>query len=99
MPLRRLFSYFALALLALPGLAAAQTTGVIRGRVTDAANGASLAGVQVRIEGTKLGTLSGSDSSLLSSRSTAPERRIQSAASASSCFLPARVRQPLRILF
>lgn len=55
MPLRRGLCILALSLLALPTLAAGQETGVISGRVTDASNGAPLAGVQIGVEGTTIG--------------------------------------------
>src|SRR6266516_1791142 len=41
--------------------AAAQTTGVIRGKVTDAATGRPVDGAQVYVVGTELGTLSNAD--------------------------------------
>ncbi|OLE70660.1 MAG: hypothetical protein AUG74_07365 [Bacteroidetes bacterium 13_1_20CM_4_60_6] len=41
--------------------AAAQTTGVIRGKVTDAATGRAVDGVQVYVAGTELGTLTNAD--------------------------------------
>ena len=56
MPLRRSLSFLALALLAIPTLAVAQTGGAVRGKVSDAATGAPLAGVQVRVDGTAVGT-------------------------------------------
>ena len=61
MPLRRLLSCLAIAFLALPSLASAQATGTINGRVRDAASGAPLAGVQVRVDGTALGTMTRAD--------------------------------------
>lgn len=60
MPLRRVLSFLALAFV-LPAVAFAQGTGTIRGRVTDAANAAPLAGVQIHVEGTTIGAQSGSD--------------------------------------
>ncbi|MFL5595329.1 MAG: SusC/RagA family TonB-linked outer membrane protein [Gemmatimonadaceae bacterium] len=57
MPLGRVLRFLALALLVAPALAVAQGTGIIRGRVTDAATGAPLVGVQVRVEGTAVGGL------------------------------------------
>ncbi|MFL5525243.1 MAG: SusC/RagA family TonB-linked outer membrane protein [Gemmatimonadaceae bacterium] len=57
MPLGRVLRCFALALLVTPALAVAQGAGIIRGRVTDAATSAPLAGVQVRVEGTAIGAL------------------------------------------
>lgn len=61
MQLRRVLSCFALALLAFPSLAISQGTGTVNGRVTDAASGAPLAGVQVRIEGTTIGAQTRAD--------------------------------------
>jgi TonB-linked SusC/RagA family outer membrane protein len=61
MHLRRVLSVLALALLATPGLAVGQSTGIIRGRITDATTGAPLAGVQLNVDGTRLGAQSGSD--------------------------------------
>jgi TonB-linked SusC/RagA family outer membrane protein len=61
MTLRRVLSLFTLAFLVFPALALAQGTATIRGRVTDAANGSPLAGAQVRIEGTTIGTQTGVD--------------------------------------
>jgi TonB-linked SusC/RagA family outer membrane protein len=49
---------FAMLGVFVPALLVAQTTGVVQGRVTDAANGQPLANAQVRIEGTVLGALS-----------------------------------------
>ena len=45
MPLRRVLCILALAFLASPALAVAQGSGIIRGRISDAATGAPLAGV------------------------------------------------------
>jgi TonB-linked SusC/RagA family outer membrane protein len=61
MPLRRVLGLLAFALLAPPSLVLAQGAGTIRGRITDATNGSPLVGVQVRIENSKIGTLSGAD--------------------------------------
>ncbi len=61
MPLRRVLSLLAFALLASPQLAVGQGAGIIRGRINDAATGAPLAGVQVRVEGTTVGAQTGSD--------------------------------------
>jgi TonB-linked SusC/RagA family outer membrane protein len=61
MPLRRVLSFLAFALIASPAIGVAQNTGIIRGRVSDAATGAPLAGVQVRVEGTTVGAQTGSD--------------------------------------
>ena len=61
MHLRRVLGLLAFALLAPPSLVLAQGAGTIRGRITDAANGTPLVGVQVRIENSKIGTLSGTD--------------------------------------
>jgi TonB-linked SusC/RagA family outer membrane protein len=59
MRLGRVLSSLALALLASPALG--QGTGIIRGRISDAATGAPLAGVQVRVEGTAIGAETGTD--------------------------------------
>ena len=61
MKLHRVLSLLALAVLALPSLAIGQGTGIIRGRVTDAATGAPVLGVQVRVEGTTTGAQTGAD--------------------------------------
>jgi len=42
--------FLALTLLACPALAGGQGTGIIRGRISDAATGAPLAGVSVRVD-------------------------------------------------
>jgi len=61
MPLRRVLSFLAFTLLASPALAVAQGSGAIRGRISDAATGAPLAGVQIRVEGTTVGAQTGAD--------------------------------------
>src|SRR5450759_799239 len=61
MRLSRVLSFLALVLLACPALAVGQGTGIIRGRISDAATGAPLAGVQVRVDGTTVGAQTGSD--------------------------------------
>ncbi|MDQ6770113.1 MAG: SusC/RagA family TonB-linked outer membrane protein [Gemmatimonadota bacterium] len=61
MPLRRVLSLLALALLACPALAVAQGTGIIHGRISDAATGAPLVGVQIRVEGTTVGAQTDAD--------------------------------------
>ena len=61
MRLRRTLSFLALALLAVPSLATGQGTGTIRGRVTDATSNAPLTGVQITVDGTRLGTQTNSD--------------------------------------
>lgn len=63
MALRRVLKLLALAIIAFPAIVGAQAAGTIRGRVTDAGTGAPLAGAQVRIEGTALGTQTGIDGS------------------------------------
>ena len=57
----RVLTCLALAVLAFPGLAAGQGAGIIRGRITDAATGAPLLGVQVRVEGTPVGAQTAAD--------------------------------------
>ena len=61
MQLRRVLSFLALAVFASPTLTLAQGTGIIRGRITDAATGAPVLGVQVRVEGTALGAMTDAD--------------------------------------
>jgi TonB-linked SusC/RagA family outer membrane protein len=61
MSLRRVLSFLALALLASPVVAVAQGSGTIRGRISDAATGTALEGVQVSVDGTRLGTQTGPD--------------------------------------
>jgi TonB-linked SusC/RagA family outer membrane protein len=61
MRLRRVLHYLALASLAFPSLLVGQGAGIIRGRISDAATGAPLVGVQVRVEGTTLGAQTGAD--------------------------------------
>lgn len=52
----------AVALLTIPSLIFAQaTTGSVRGRVTDAANGRGMAEVQVVVDGTRLGAVTNSN--------------------------------------
>src|SRR4051812_26790878 len=58
---RRVLSFLALALFIVPALAVAQGTGSIRGRVTDAATGTPLEGVQVSVDGSRLGSQTGPD--------------------------------------
>ena len=50
-----------LALLAAPAGLLAQGTGTVRGRITEAASGQPIASVQVRVDGTTLGALSGAN--------------------------------------
>ena len=45
----------------IPAAAAAQTTGTVRGRVTDAGSGAPVAGAQVVVEGASVGAVTGDD--------------------------------------
>src|SRR5450759_4084485 len=61
MRLSRVLRFLALVLLACPALAVGQGTGIIRGRISDAATGAPLAGVQVRVDGTTVGALTNTD--------------------------------------
>ena len=61
MQLRRVLSFLALALLAFPAAAFGQGAGIIRGRVSDAATGAPLVGVAVRVDGTAVGALTDAD--------------------------------------
>jgi len=58
---RRVLSVLALALFVFPALAVAQSTGTIRGRVTDAGTGLPLEGVQVSVEGTRVGAQTAPD--------------------------------------
>ena len=61
MRLRRVLSSLALASLAFPPLLVGQGAGIIRGRISDAATGAPLVGVQVRVDGTTIGAQTGAD--------------------------------------
>ena len=61
MLLRRGLTVLAFALLAFPALASAQGTGIIRGRVTDAATGEPIGNVVVRVEGTTVGAQTAAD--------------------------------------
>ncbi len=61
MPLRRVLTLLALALLASPALAFGQGAAIIRGRVSDAATGQPLVGVQVRVDGTPIGAQTTAD--------------------------------------
>ena len=61
MPLGRVLSFLALVLLAFPALAVGQGTGSIRGRITDVTSGAPLVGVQIRVDGTRVGAQTGAD--------------------------------------
>jgi TonB-linked SusC/RagA family outer membrane protein len=61
MTLRRVRILLALAVVACPALAVAQGTGTLRGRITDATSGSPLAGVQVRVDGTAVGSQTASD--------------------------------------
>jgi len=61
MALGRVMRFLALTLLACPALAAGQGTGIIRGRISDAATGTPLVGVAVRVDGTTIGALTGED--------------------------------------
>ena len=61
MQLRRSLSVLVFALLAFPALAIGQAGGAIRGKVSDAATGAPLAGVQIRVEGTNFGAMTRPD--------------------------------------
>ena len=56
MPLRRVFGFLVLLLL-VPASGWAQGNSIIRGRITDAATGTPLVGVQIRVEGTAIGGL------------------------------------------
>lgn len=58
---RSLSTAVLLLLFALPGVALAQGTGTLAGRVVDAASGETLPGANVRIEGTTLGAAANAD--------------------------------------
>jgi TonB-linked SusC/RagA family outer membrane protein len=58
---RRLLSFLSFAFLVSPALVAAQATGTIRGRVTEAATGTPVSSAQIRIDGTTLGAQTGPD--------------------------------------
>jgi len=61
MSLRRVLGFLTLAFVASSATAVAQSSGTIRGRITDATSGSPLAGVQVRVEGTTLGVITNAD--------------------------------------
>jgi TonB-linked SusC/RagA family outer membrane protein len=61
MPLRRFLVSLVLALLVSPAIAAAQGTGIISGHVRDARSGQPLVGVQVSVDGTRLGAATNSN--------------------------------------
>ena len=61
MQLRRVLTFLALALVACPALLVAQGTGTIRGRISDAATGAPLEGVQISVDGSRVGAQTGAD--------------------------------------
>jgi len=61
MQLRRILTFLTLALLASPALLVAQGTGTIRGRISDAATGSPLEGVQVTVDGSRVGAQTGAD--------------------------------------
>ncbi|HEY0242015.1 MAG TPA: SusC/RagA family TonB-linked outer membrane protein [Gemmatimonadaceae bacterium] len=63
MRLSRVLGFLALTFLATPSLATGQGTGIIRGRVVDASSSAPLTGVQITVDGTRLGTQTNSDGS------------------------------------
>ncbi len=63
MRLRRVLEILPFALLALPALAAAQGTGTIRGRVSDAGSREAVAAAQLRVEGTTAGAQTNQDGS------------------------------------
>ena len=61
MALGRVMRFLALTLLACPALAAGQGSSIIRGRISDAATGAPLVGVAVRVDGTTVGAMTDAD--------------------------------------
>jgi TonB-linked SusC/RagA family outer membrane protein len=61
MPLRRFLGSLAFALLLSPVIASAQSTGTIRGRVTESKSNLPLAGVQISVDGTRLGAQTSTD--------------------------------------
>ncbi|HKY96401.1 MAG TPA: SusC/RagA family TonB-linked outer membrane protein [Gemmatimonadaceae bacterium] len=59
--MRRFLGSLAFALLLSPAIASAQNTGTIRGRVTESKSNLPLAGVQVSVDGTRLGAQTSTD--------------------------------------
>jgi len=65
MPLRGVIGFLALALAGFPTLAAAQGTGDIRGRASDAGTRGPVAAVQISVQGTSLGAQTADDGTYL----------------------------------
>lgn len=73
---RRVAVALAFTLISLPSLLAAQASGTVRGRVTDAATGRPLSDAQVLVEGTRIGGVSNANGDYTLSVVPAGERRV-----------------------
>ena len=73
---RRAAVALALSTFALPSLLAAQSSGTVRGHVTDAATSRAIAEAQVLVEGTRLGAVTNASGDYTISNVPAGPRRV-----------------------